>query len=694
MLESGYTTVLLALALMLLLAAAGQAPGDDSVGFQRVYQTEETVRQSKAQEMRRHVNLRANPCTDFYEYACGNWETEATPQLRVEHRISAELQRLLEESMHRKDSGLVRQAKEFYQSCLIAEAQRSQQQVFLSEFIQQNGGFPAVPGAKWSAYNRDYNWAQVAGKLRRHYGMDILIGLRVSYNYASVQENSIYLSEPSTLIPSELCSKRRLNRLDAAYGELERQVTEQLRTWLAMGNEESARLAAEIISFELELCDGMQGLEPWDAELHLYSTNFTRKTLAELGQLFGLDFETYVTNVYEQTVFRPVYMAAPSYYRQLRRTLGTRNGTQIANYIIYRAVAALTFPLGDTPEHRPALCLDRVRQLLPRALGELYAARYALEESKQQQLLQLYDHLKESLKHSVSAEWLEEGSRRIAQRKLSLLQLSMPSYEQPLILKLQFERHNYWHNLRQLMEQVQLQQQKREAEENLPLPTDPVEAYETRVVYRPLQRRLEMGWALLQPPEYDERYGHAQRYGTLGVSLARPLVSAFDELHWSTGLLEHDNWDRLTAWRYHNRSECFARQVEEYLQRNETATKQLINDSAALNIAFNAYLNWLSLQAPNNDFVRLSKETLPGLNYSNTALFFLSFAQQHCQPRDREQRQPWPQLWPTLTYSARQTHSWTRLAVNGPLRNLAEFAREFHCPPGSPMNPFDKCVIY
>ncbi|XP_023171609.2 neprilysin-4 [Drosophila hydei] len=691
MLESGHTRVLLAL--LLLLALPGQAPGDDNVGFQRVYQTEDTVRQGKAHEMRRHINLRANPCTDFYEYACGNWETETTPQLQAEHRIDTDLQRLLEESAHRKDSGLARQAKEFYQSCLVAEAQRSQQQDFLSEFIQQNGGFPAVPGAKWSAYNREYNWAQISGRLRRQYGMDILIGLRVSYNYASVQENSIYLSEPSTLIPNELCSKRRLNKLHAAYVEIEHLVTEQLKTWLAMGNEESARLAGEIMSLEHELCDAMQGLEPWDAELHLYTSNFTRKTLAELGQLYSLDFETYANNVYEQTVFRPVYMAAPKYYRQLQRTLNTRNATQIANYIMYRAVAALTFPLGDTPERRPALCLDRVKQLLPRALGELYAARYALEESKQQQLLQLYDHLQESLKRSVSADWLEEGSRRIAQRKLSLLQLSMPTYEQPLILKLQFERNNYWHNLRQLMGQVQVLQLKREAEENLPLPADPVEAYETRVIYRPLQRRLELGWALLQPPDYDERYGHAQRYATLGVSLARPLVSAFNELHWSAGLLEHDNWDTLTAWRYQNRSECFARQVEEYLQRNDTATKQLINRSAALNVAFNAYLSWLSLQAPNNDFVRLTKETLPGLNYSNTALFFLAFAQQHCQPKEREQHQL-PDSWPTLRYSVRQTHSWPRLAVNGPLRNLAEFAREFHCPTGSAMNPSDKCFIY
>jgi len=202
-----------------------------------------------------------------------------------------------------------------------------------------------------------------------------------------------------------------------------------------------------------------------------------------------------------------------------------------------------------------------------------------------------------------------------------------------------------------------------------------------------------MGLALLQPPAYDPRYGHAIRYATLGVQLAQQLVMAFDDPHWSVGLLERDNWDGQTAWQYHIRSNCFARQVDNYLRPNVSATTQLITDSAAINVAFRAYLTWLGFQEPNNDFTKLTKETLPDLNYSNTALFFLAYAQEHCsleeaRPRD-EQGTPEGYL-----YSARQNHTWTRLLVNGPLRNSVEFASEFRCPIGSPMNPASKCIIY
>ncbi|KAL7729194.1 hypothetical protein ACLKA6_009656 [Drosophila palustris] len=692
--ESSWLRVLLLL-FILLLEALHQVDSGDGDTFQRVFQTEETVRQGKSQEMRRHMNQSADPCTDFYAFACGNWKGESTPQSNLQQLIDKDLLRLLDEPAHGKDSPVARQAKEFYKSCLVAQSrQNQQQQQFLSEFIQQNGGFPAVPGSNWPVYHQGYDWLQVLGRLRKSYGMEILIGLRVGYNYQSIQENSIYLTEPTTLIPRELCTRRRLDIRDEAYAAIEQLVAAQLKTWLAMGNEASARLAADIVSFEHELCGGMHDLEAWDAELNLYTAKYPRETLAGLGQAFGMEFETYVSSSFSnQDISRPVYMAAPDYYRQLKRTVDAHNVSQLANYIMYRAVATLTFPLDDKPGRRPAHCLASVKRLLPSALGELYARQYASVEVNST-LRELFGQLQDALKQSVSAEWLEEGSRRIAQKKLSNLQVMLPAYEKPLVLRLQLERNNYWHNLRQLLGEVQSKQFNRLFEEGMPAPSDPVESYETRVLYRPVQHRVDLGWALLQPPGYDERYGNALRYATLGTALARQMVTVFDEMHWSVGLRERDNWDRLTEWRYHNRSECFSRHVEEYLRANRTATEELIGRSAGLNIAFHAYLTWLGFQEPNNDFTRLTKETLPGLNYSNTALFFLAFAQQHCNPREhpeKEEPDPWP---PALTYSARQRHSWTRLLVNGPLRNLPDFAQEFHCPAGTPMNPAEKCIIY
>lgn len=693
--DPNWSTVFVAL-IVLILSGIGDLETAEDATFERFFQTEQMVRQSKAQEIRRQMKPRADPCHDFYDYACGNWQSHSTPQAKQQQRIDNDLLRLLDELPNGKDSLLARQAKEFYKSCVDAPLQHShsqQQQLFLSEFIQSNGGFPASPGSNWQNYHAGYDWLQTIARLLKYFGMDILIGLRVGYNYARVQENSLYLTEPSTLFPRELCSQSRLGIRDAAYVAIEERVTAHLRSWLSLGNEDAVRVAAEIVSFEHELCGGMRdGLAwPWNAEQQIYVANYTRKSLNELEQVFGIDFQSYVTHSYGQSVLRPVYMAAPEYYRQLKRTVDAHNSSHVANYIMYRAMAAISFPLDDKPADRPGYCLARMKQLLPSALGELYARQYASNDALQQ-LQHLYENLKDALKQSVSAEWLEEGSRRIAQRKLNDLKLELPNYEKPLSLRVQLDRKNYWQNLRQLLTEVQAKQLSRLFEEDRPLPGDPVEAYETRVVYRPVQQRLELGWALLQPPEYDARYGNVLRYATLGVALAEQMAMAFDEQHWSKRLLEQDNWDWYTQTRYQNRSLCFRRQVEDYLRINATATRQLIAGSAALNVAFRAYLNWLRYLEPNNDYTVLSKETLPGLNYSNTALFFIAFAQQHCRPREQQIDAANP--WANINYSVRQHHSWTKFEVNGPLCNLRDFVSDYRCAMGTPMNPAKKCLIY
>ncbi|XP_017844742.1 neprilysin-4 [Drosophila busckii] len=561
---------------------------------------------------------------------------------------------------------------------------QQQQQQFQSELLQQNGGMPAVPGANWQPHG--YDWLQVAAKLRRNYGLDLLIGLRIGYNYDNVQENSIYLTIPETIMPRHLCSSR-LNTTNVSYAALEQRATEQLQRWLTIAQHSAHSIARDVLSLEHELCGGMGQLLQWSAERQLYERNYSRKALAMHSQLYDIDFEAYVSQIFERTIYKPVYLVAPGYYEQLKRTLQTRNASQVANYLMYRALAALELQSTDK------FCLERSKSLLPAALGEMYAKPISSLQLPQE-LLQLYDQLRTSLSQSLSAAWLEEGSQRIAKRKLNELQLTYPKYEHSQgLLNVQLQHNNYWQNLRQLLQAKQSKQLARLFEENLPAPADPLEAYETRIVFRAVQRHLELPWALLQPPEYDARYGQALTYATLGTQLAQAQAQAFDEQHWSVRLLESDNWDGLTGWRYRNRSDCFAQQVLHYLQANATATQLLIQRSAALNVAFRAYLNWLGYLEPHNDFARLSKESLPGLNYSNTALFFLAYAQQHCLPKHQEREQ---QLhgWSSYKFSARQNHSWTRLLVNGVLQNHAEFAREFRCPVGSAMNPYDKCLIY
>lgn len=104
-------------------------------------------------------------------------------------------------------------------------------------------------------------------------------------------------------------------------------------------------------------------------------------------------------------------------------------------------------------------------------------------------------------------------------------------------------------------------------------------------------------------------------------------------------------------------------------------------DNGGLHVSFRAYNNWLE---ENNGGI--AEPRLPGLQeLSAKQLFFVSFATVWC-----ESRRPESAHQQLLT----DPHSPGRYRVIGTLENSDDFAREFNCPAGSPMNPVEKCGVW
>ncbi|KAL3218427.1 hypothetical protein MRX96_005933 [Rhipicephalus microplus] len=99
-------------------------------------------------------------------------------------------------------------------------------------------------------------------------------------------------------------------------------------------------------------------------------------------------------------------------------------------------------------------------------------------------------------------------------------------------------------------------------------------------------------------------------------------------------------------------------------------------DLLAVRTAFHAYLRQLGAQ--DGDY-RLSGAP----NLSGQQLFFLYYARSHCERLN-------PRFAVKLMTNGPVSPAWYR--VNGPLRNMHDFAVAFGCPPGTSMNPADKCL--
>ncbi|XP_075146587.1 neprilysin-like 14 [Haematobia irritans] len=691
-----------------------------------IYKQEESLRAAKSKEVQTYMNLSVNPCEDFYEYACGNWhryhsppsmaepETVETLDTILDNKVDKDLLILLEENNTIEDIAAVRKMKTFYKSCLDARQGDIPHQLFISDFIKSNGGFPAVPGSNWMALHHNYDWQHVIAILRHNYGLNILVGMEVNNNFQSMEENSLYLKEPSTITPRSLCNAKVAQSIDVTdhqYDALEREVAHNLRSWLSMNKEESYRVAADIVTFENDLCRAMyvNGTEFQDEEEEDFigsstresdsSMRYVRKNLNSFSRDFNnsLDFNTIVANSFGVAVAKPVFMTSPKYFENLVQVINDYeeyNKTIVANYIMYMTLSHFNFPPNDTASNRPFYCLGVVKKYFPKILGYMYYNKYAITMD-QHSVAKMFENLKKIFDASFNNYWMDESTRRLGKKRLNDMTLQFPMYDR-LNLNMEFGRNDFWKNLCKIMAEVRVNDVNRLLSPDEPKPMDEVEAYETRMVYRSYHNHIDIGWGLLQSPYYHHALPLAMRYAMIGQKLAKTMASAFDDKGWSANTMDHKIWESQTAVEYYKRANCFTTQIGNYLHNdphsfhNVSQSRQLIAQSVGLSQAFNAYLDWLFYKNPSNDQDELLKETLPEFDFTNTQLFFITFAQAHCEAHKKtkkvDSKSNSTMLW--------RKHSLRRYVVNGPLTNFIEFGREFHCPIGSQMNEADKCIIY
>lgn len=693
---------------------------------------EQLVRQKIATDVQKYMNLSADPCTDFFEYACGQWGRYHKRQLRpdelstaqqlMETKISEQLQQLLTQPLppqHHPNgySGAsmtnVRKVRAFYESCVAVEANASERRRFLMKILKDNGGLRNVPNSNWQ-HNRQ--WVQTLGELRRNYGLDILLGLEIDLNLQTMKGNTIYFGEPKlTIIPAEHCNAlatRGAQVRDEVYELVQQQVTENLRDWFGMDTGEAARFAGDIIRFEFELCKqmGEQDIQKPEEEFppaiqaQIYGARSRTgqerlrrqkggMTLTELTSEMGnhLDFKMLVEVILESQYPSQVYLRSPEYVKHVVRTVKANNRITVGGYILYVALNELNQPPEEAPSQRARQCVQVTQRLFPQVLGEMFQ-RHVQRDNAKHDLDAVFNDVIKALEEQFHVEWMDENDRRAARTRLSQYRVSLPDYQSLDLTDLQFQKsEDYWRRLEIALKYRSHQQFEALRGNDFGQDADGLDAFEVRAALSPRQQMVLVGWGLLQAPYYNYYYPKSLKYALLGHRLASALVQAFDDEGWNNHPQATAQWNEVTMSGYRNASECQRAQYSSYLYnepgefRNATRLREIIADGSGLNLAFNAYLAWLE-QQDHKLRPLLAKETLSELNFTNTQLFFIYFAQTRCWAKDNQDA--------ILDSMPLMQHTPERWDVNGPLSNSAEFGREFGCALGTPMNSGDKCLVY
>ncbi|XP_045772204.1 neprilysin-4-like isoform X2 [Maniola jurtina] len=481
---------------------------------------------------------------------------------------------------------------------------------------------------------------------------------------------------------------------------------------LLLGGEiEHVKASADnIINFEIQLAKITSAPEDRRNVSELYR----RMSLTKLeGLVPQIHWRRYLCIVMNRTVHsqETVVLFALNYVRHLVQLIEETDHSTLSNYLLWRFVRHRVNNLDDRfqsakqkfyyilfgREQAPPRwknCISQINSNMGMALGSMFVRKYFDEMSKNDTMT-MTTEIQQAFRELLHmTTWIDDETKKLAAHKVDSMMLRI-GYPDFILNKHELDERykevkihpdKYFENILNILQHLTKMEQSRIGQPvNKTLwNTAPavVNAYYSRN-----KNQIMFPAGILQPPFYHRHFPRSLNFGGIGVVIGHEITHGFDDkgrLFDCEGNL-HRWWSDIAIEAFHHRAQCLIDQYGQYIVPEVNMKLDGVNtqgeniaDNGGVKQAFHAYQQWLLHH-------NAADETLPGLNHTNKQLFFLNFAQVWCGAMR-------PEAMRNKLKTA--VHSPGRFRVIGTLSNSLDFAREFQCPPGSPMNPVNKCSVW
>ncbi len=639
------------------------------------------------------LDRRADPCVDFYQFACGGWiANHPLPPDRRSFGRFTELQETNFEILRRvletppADAAPdVRKASDFYAACMNESA------------IQQKGLAPIEPDLKMLAALRNPDDLPVLIARFHEIGIPALFQFGARTDLRDPAQQIAEADQGGLALPDRdyyLKDDERSRALRAAYrAHIE-------RTFAIAGAEPdqaaadaNAALATEIALARASM-DRVRRRDPAARQHRMTLVDFQASTPA-------FDWEKYA-GAAEAPAFHGLNVAAPEFFRALNTLLETAPLDDVKAYLRWQLLHTASPLLPDAfaeaefdffsrrlagqqeQEPRWRRCVRATDRRLGEALGQAFVNQTFGPEARAAALRMVAD-IKNAMRQDVDGlPWMSGATKKAAMAKLESVadRIGYPDVWRDYSTVRIAKDEALWNDQRAAAF---------ERRRNLAKIGQPVDRTEwamtpptVNAYYSPDRNSINFPAGILQPPFYQAGRDDAVNYGAAGAVIGHELTHGFDDQGRKfdpDGKLR-DWWTTADGHAFEERASCVADQYSGYTVAGDTHVNGRLTlgentaDNGGLRLALMAYLSRPRADARTGGKID---------GFTPDQRVFLGWAQIWCENATPEFERLKAQTNP---------HASNRYRVNGPVSNMPEFAKAFSCKANAPMVRQNACRVW